>query len=1140
MKITLSQICLILFCTTLAVAHDSKAQEVLNRSVSITGQNINLKSVLNQIEKQVDVKFVYSTKVQIDQKLSLNLQKTKLSSVLNEILNPNSISYEVIENRILLTKSKGESIKSNFQPDKQEYGAIFIDTKTIKGNITDESGSSIPGVNILIKGTNKGVSSNADGSFSLNIAEEKAVLVFSFVGFVTQEVTAGSRSSINIILVSENKALTEVVVVGYGTARAKDLTGAVATINQNTIKDLPVATIDQKMIGQVAGMQIQQLSGQPGAGTSVRIRGSGSLGAGNEPLYVIDGMPYSAGLNQDFNPLLLINPNDIESISVLKDASSTAIYGSRGANGVIMITTKKGQYGKLQINFSSMTGIQEVPKKGRPELMNQREFVELQRNKIDIAVLRAENRKTTVADYPLEYQNIDQLVGNGTDWYDLLLQTAPIQEHNLSIQRGTQDSKINASFGYFKQDGALKFTGVERFTSKVGFESNLSKTVTIGGSLLNSLVDQNRTNTNSNRDDVIGVSLWANPVMSPYGADGQLNPYVRSPQSKYHSAWSFANPLFVLQNTAQLQKQFQSLGSVFIDWNILPDLKFKTSLNTIYSSSKFNQYVPSTIGAANVPPVAGTGRSSNSRSETFDWLIENTLNYNKSIGRHRINAVVGYTTQRSNTSGLNLNASPYSNDLIQTINAAQAVSSWGENAQEWSLISYLGRANYSFADKYLVTATLRTDGSSRFGLKNRYAAFPSFGVAWRISEEDFLKNSKIISSLKWRASLGKSGNNNIGNYSALASINPGAYVFGGNQVSASFVGISNPFLTWEESNQFDTGLDIELFNNRLSLILDYYNRESANMLLNDVIPAITGFNSQIVNKGTVRNRGIEISLSASPIQGKFNWDLNLNVAVNRNMVLSLNENSDRVLSGNNDGNPTHVTVVGRPIGQFFGFVLEGVYSAADIANPSIIKTAQVYEGNTKYKDVNGDGIVSDFLDYTMLGSPHPDFIFGFSNNFSYKNFSLGIILNGQYGGQVMNGLRQTTDNLQGFFNVSKVFVNRWRSAQNPGDPMLYGVPKLTPSWGHRVNSRWVEDASFLRVSNVTLGYSIPSNVVQKTKLFESCRIYLTSRNLAMFTNYSGANPEAQSRNADNTLSQGFDMSSYPLSTTTSLGLNLSF
>ncbi|CAM4170125.1 TonB-dependent receptor [Cytophagaceae bacterium 50C-KIRBA] len=1140
MKVTLGQLCLILFCTTFSFASEIQAQEVLDRSITIVGQNVNLKSALSQIEKQAEVKFVYSTRVQINQKLNLNIHKAKLSAVLSQILLPNFIEFEVIENRILLTKARPEPSSSNTSNFKLEQEESVMDARSVKGKVVDETGDPIPGANILIKGTSKGVSSAADGMYSIVIPDDKAILVFSFVGYITQEIEVGMRGNLNVILKSENKSLAEVVVVGYGTSRAKDLTGSVATINQNTIKDLPVSSVDQKMIGQVAGVQIQQLSGAPGAGTSVRIRGSGSLGAGNEPLYVIDGMPYSAGLNQDFNPLLLINPNDIESISVLKDASSTAIYGSRGANGVIMITTKKGQYGRLQINFSSMSGVQMVPKKGRPEMMNQREFVNLQRNKIDIAVLRAENRKTNLSDYPLEYQNPEQLVGNGTDWYDLLLQSAPIQEHNLSIQKGTQDSKINASLGYFKQDGALKYTGLERFSGKIGFESNLSKTVAVGGNLQVSFVNQNRTNTNLSREDVIGVSLWANPLMSPYDSNGQLIPYIKSPQSKYHSAWSFANPLYVLQQTAQLQKQFQSLGSVFVEWNILPDLKFKTSLNTIYASSKYNQFVPSTVGSSNTPPVNGTGRSSNSRSENFNWLVENTLAYNKMIERHRFSALVGYTTQKSSTSGISLNASPYSNDLIQTINASQAISSWGEQVEAWSLISYLGRINYSFADKYLVTATFRSDGSSRFGSKNRYASFPSVGLAWRISEEGFMKNNKVISSLKWRASYGKSGNNNIGNYSSLASINPGAYIFGSNQVAASFVGVSNPYLTWEESNQMDTGLDIELFNNRINLTLDYYNRESNNMLLNDVIPAITGFNSQIVNKGTVRNRGFEISIGANPIANKFNWDMNLNVAINRNMVLSLNDNGDRVLSGNNDNNPTHVTVVGKPIGQFFGFIQEGVYSAADIANPNIVKTAQVYEGNPKYKDVNGDGVISDFLDYTIIGNPHPDFIYGFTNNFSFKNFTLGVILNGQYGGQVMNGLRQTTDNLQGFFNVSKEFVNRWRSADNPGDPMLYGVPKLTPSWGHRVNSRWVEDATFLRVSNVTLGYSFPSSIIKRTKLFEACRIYITSRNLAMFTKYQGANPEAQSRNIDNTLSPGFDMSSYPLATTTSIGVNLSF
>ena len=1010
----------------------------------------------------------------------------------------------------------------------------------IKGKVSDDKGDIIPGVSILVKGSNKGNTSDNNGFYSIAVPENKTTLVFSFVGYISQEVLIGNRTTIDVVLKSDDKILSELVVVGYGTQKSKDLTGSVAIINQSIIKELPVASVDQKMIGQVAGVQIQQPSGAPGGGTSIRIRGSGSLGAGNEPLYVIDGLPYTSTLNRDFNPLSLINPNDIESISILKDASSTAIYGSRGANGVIIITTKKGKFNNLQVNVSSMVGVQQVPLKGRPQLMNQQEFVDLQKNKIDIAVRRAENRATTIADYPLEYQNPAQLVGDGTDWYDLLLRDASIQDHNVSIQKGTQDSRMTFSMGYFKQDGVLKYTGLERISANMSIESNLKKNVVFGANLQPTLINQNRTNTNSSREDVIGVANWANPTVNPFDAQSNLIPYLRSPASKYHAAWSFANPLFVLKETSQLQQQFQNLGSTFLEWEIIPNLKAKTSLSTIWATSKFNQFTPSTVGSSNIPPVAGTGRSSNSRSDNFNWLIENTLTYNKTIGKHYLNALLGYTTQKNIQNSINFNANPYSNDLIETINAAQAISTWGESRDGWSILSYLGRVNYSFNEKYLFTATFRSDGSSRFGANNRYATFPSVAGAWRISDEDFLKNNKFISNLKLRASYGISGNNNIGNYSHLASINPGAYIFGATQVSASFVGIANPNLTWEESKQFDTGLDAEFLNGKLALNVDFYNRESKNMLLNDVIPAITGFNSQIVNKGTVRNRGLEISIGGTPISGKFNWDINFNIAFNRNKVLSINDNGDRILSGNNDNNPTHVTVVGKPIGQFFGFILEGVYTQADLENPNLLKTTQVYEGNTKYKDVNGDGIISDFLDYTMIGNPHPDFIFGFSNNFSFKNFSLGLIMNGQSGGQVMNGLRQTTDNLQGFFNVSDQWVDRWRSAANPGPGNLYGVPKLTPSWGHRVNSLWVEDASYLRISNASFGYTLPQSVIKKIGFVNSGRVYVTSNNLAIFTNYSGANPEAQSRNIDNTLSPGFDISSYPLARTTSIGLNFSF
>nr|WKN34646.1 TonB-dependent receptor [Tunicatimonas sp. TK19036] len=1120
---------------TVLFATDGVAQyeSVKDTRVTLHVKNATFAQTIQVIEAKTPFIFTYEEKDMVGRgRISVQANERSLEDVLLEIGKTVRVHFKQVNHNIHV-KPVAEQIREDAVIVSQAIG--------VSGTVSSASdGGSLPGVNILVKGSSVGTVSDINGAYSINVPSENDTLLFSSIGYLTREIPVEGRGTINVQLSEDVQSLSEVVVIGYGTQEAKDVTGAVATVDQEAIENLPVSSIDQKIIGQVAGVQIQQVSGAPGAGTSVKIRGSGSLGAGNEPLYVVDGMPYSSGMNQRLNPLTFIDPNSIESITVLKDASSTAIYGSRGANGVIMITTKKGDYEQTQVNFSSMYGMQQVPQRGRPELLNQREFAQFQRDRIDIAVRQTENREPTLADYPEEYRDLESLTGQGTDWYDLVLQTAPIQDHNFNLLKGTKDSRINVNLGYYKQDGVLQYTGLERFSGKIGIESSIGKAFTIGASLQPSYIQQDRASTNENRGDVLGVSLWANPISTPYDENGELKPYIVAPQSSFHSAWSFANPLFILRETTQSQKTFQSLGLAFVEWEILPNLRVKSSLNTIFEIDKYFGYVPSTVGSPNRPPTPGTGSSSNIRGDSFNWLIENTLNYDKTWSDHRINSLIGYTTQKFRSNSINLSASPFPNDLIRTINAAQAIDSWGEGVNEWSMISYLGRVNYAFKDRYLLTATFRSDGSSRFGVEKRYAFFPSVAAAWRISEEAFFQDNNLVSDMKLRISYGKSGNNNIGNYAHLASINAGSYVFGNTQVTASSVGLSNPFLTWEESHQIDAGLDIGLFNNRASLAVDYYHRKSNNMLLDDVIPAITGFNSQTINQGSVRNTGVEIALSGSPVAGDFTWTTNINFALNRNKVLSLNDNSVRILAGNNDGNPTHVSVVGKPIGQFFGFILEGVYTQEFLENPDNINSPQVYEGNVKYKDVNGDGIINDVLDYTIIGNPHPDFIFGFTNNFAYKNFDLGIIVNGQYGGQVMNGLRQTTDNLQGFFNVDHDWVNRWRSREQPGDGIHSGIPQVRPSWGHRVSTLWVEDASFLRIANLTLGYTLPQNLMSSTGFIKNSRIYLTVQNLAMFTNYKGANPEGQAINQDNTLAPGFDMTSYPLSRTTSIGVNLSF
>lgn len=1106
---------------------------VWSQSMSVKLKKATLKELFTEIEKKSDYRFFYSDdEVDVNQRVSVNLTDQSIAEILDVALENLPYSFKETDNKLILIESKTDGSESATMNSQQQ--------KSVSGKVTDVTGASLPAVTVVLKGTTTGVITDNSGNYSISVPEN-ATLQFSFVGMKTQELAVGDKTTINVVLIEDAIGIEEVVAVGYGTARKSDLTGSIATlnVNQNTIREKPVSTIDQKLIGQIAGVQIQQGSGAPGAGTSMRIRGAGSLGAGNDPLYVVDGMPYSSGTDQKLNPLIGLNPNDIESITVLKDASSTAIYGSRGANGVVMITTKKGALDHTEVSVSAMAGVQQVPDKGRPNMMNQEEFADMQREKIGILVRAFEKREPTSADYPVAYLP-ENLNGPGTDWYDGLLQNAVIQDYNISVSKGAKDSRINFSLGYYSQEGVLKYTGMERFSGKLTMESDIGKSVTIGATFLPSLIDQNRTHTNSDRLDVVGLAIWANPVMTPYDSNGKLKPYIQSPVNKYSTAWSFPNPYYVLEQNIESQKNFRNLGIAYIEWEIIKGLKAKSSLNTDFTSSTYFQYIPSTIGQTNLPPTAGTGRSVTDRGNSLNWVFENTLNYEKSIKKHRINSVLGFTTQKFSADNINLIADPYSNDLIHTINAAQAIKTWGQTINEWSMTSFLGRINYSFDEKYLLTATVRSDGSSRFGEEKRFATFPSIAGAWRISEENFLKGNKVVDNLKLRVSYGVSGNNNIGNYSHLASINSGAYIFGSTLVTASSVGISNPYLTWEGANQVDAGLDFGFMKGRLSFVVDYYNRKTIDMLLNDVIPATTGFTTQTVNKGNVRNSGFEFGITGTPIEGKFNWDVNLNIAFNSNEILSLNDNNDRILSGNSDGGYSHISVVGKPIAQFFGFVFDGIYSAEDMLNPAVPKDPWAREGSTKYKDLDGDGKVTGTLDFGIIGNPYPDFLFGFTNNFEYKNFDLSVVLNGQYGGDVMNGLRYTINNTHAFFNVGKEYTNRWRSAADPGDGRHYGVAAYAGGVGHVRSDLWIEDASYLRISNLKLGYSFPKGLMKESGFIANCRLYFTIENLATFTSYSGANPEGQSVTQSTTLAPGFDMSSYPLARTAAFGVNITF
>lgn len=1137
---SIQQLFLALIFTSLALGSPANGQNKLDKKISFQAIDLNFESVLRQLESTEKIKFSYNSRtLPLKHKINLSIQDETFSSLLEQLLSPLNITYKQVGNQIILVNKQNlpAENKVNSIPSSQADNQQLMD-KTLSGVIKDDKGELLPGVSIVSKSGQRGTISDIDGKYTIVLSDEDDIVIFSFVGYISQEINVKNQSSLDITLIADTKSLEEVVVIGYGTVKKSDLTGSVAEISTKNLKDLPVSSVDQKLVGQVAGVQIQQVSGAPGAGTSVKIRGSGSLGAGNEPLYVIDGMPYSSGLDQSINPLTFINPNDIEKITILKDASSTAIYGSRGANGVIMITTKNPGKNTTQVNFSTYAGFQSVPQKGRPQMLNAREFAEYQRDRIDYVVRTREKREPALADYPIEYRDLDNLNNKGTNWYDLILQNAFIQDHNIDIQKGMNNSKFNFGFGYFPQEGTIQHTGMKRYSANFGIQSEIIKNVNLSASLRPTFIDQNRAITGTGRDpDVTGISLWANPVMDAYDESGNLIPYIRTPSSIYNTTWSFANPLFILQESKRNYQEVRNLGNAALQWTPNSNLTFRSAISTVVSVSKYSQYLPSTIGSANNAPAPGRGSANRSYGNSFNWLIENTVNYTKSFNQHNVSVLAGYTTQKSTGNSIGLNAGPYANDLIQTINAAPGITSWGESVENWSMISYLGRLNYAFKDRYLFTATLRSDGSSRFGTSNRYALFPSAAVAWKISDEEFIQSIAAIDHMKIRASYGKSGNNNIGNYSHLSNVNMGQYTFNNNIVSSATVSLFNPLLGWEESEQIDLGIEGSLFKGRVSVVADIYNRKSVNMLLNDVIPAITGFNNQLVNKGSVRNRGIELGIEATPIEKELTWNVNFNIAFNRNKILATNQNNDRIFSGNMDSRPTNVSIVGKPIGQFYGFVLDGVYSQADIDNPAIAKYPGATAGYPKYRDLNNDGVINEILDYTDLGSPHPNYIFGLTNRFNYKRFDLAVNMNGQSGGYIMNGMRQTIDNLQGFFNIGKEWVNRWRNDADPGD----GIHAFGPNSVHRVNDKlWLENASYLRITNLTLGYNIPATLFGQGEFYRNLRVYMSVQNLATFTKYTGANPEGQAANVNNTLAPGYDMGSYPIPRTITAGLNIQF
>jgi TonB-linked SusC/RagA family outer membrane protein len=983
--------------------------------------------------------------------------------------------------------------------------------------LTADNNTGLPGVNVSVKGTSTGTITDANGDYSLTAPDEKATLVFSFIGYVTQQVALNNRTTINISLAPDTKSLNEVVVVAYGTQKRADVTGSVATVSASEIKDIPVTQFAQKLQGKTPGVQILQTTGVPGAGMSIRIRGAASISGSSQPLYVVDGFPIVGDISN-------INPDEIETFSILKDASSTALYGSRAANGVVLVTTKRAAEGRSTVSFNAYYGVQQVPQRGRPDMMNAQEFAQYMNE-----VYQEKIRLGQATSIPTEYQNPAQYAGKGTDWYDLLLRDAPIQNYSLSLTSSKDKLSTAATVGYISQDGVLLNSNYKRYSVRLNSDYKVNDKVTIGVNIAPSYATNEAPNADGNifGGGIIQSAIATSPLAPAINPDGSL-PLTAT------STGLFPNPNWY--NVVQLVKNSNRVGRIISNaygsLEILKDLNFKSSINIDYTNQQFNNFTPSTSGSLfSAPPVQT--RASQLDNVFYSWLTENTLTYKRSFSNHNLDALVGYTAQKFRQDFSNVSATGFANDKVQTLNAGTQFSP-SYDLQEWSLVSFVSRLNYNYKGKYLLSASFRRDGSSRFAPNTKYGNFPAVSAGWNVSDEVFMTKMPLISTLKLRAGYGLNGNFNIGNYGYIARTGATNYPFNNALVNGTTVSnIGNNNLGWEKSAQFDIGADIGLLKGRVFLTYDYFYKTTTDMLFNVGVPRESGFATITDNVGKFEFWGHEFAVSTQNLTGKLKWSTDFNITFIRNNVLNLGP-YDPALP-RSDANGPNITQIGSPIGSFYGYKFLGVYKTqADFdASPKYLGTdSPSMVGTVKYADINGDGVIT-VADKTIIGNPNPKGIFGMTNNLSYGNFDFSMVIAGQYGSEIQNRTLEYIQNLDGVFNVTKDVGRRWKSEQDPGDGIHPRAVVSTPL-ARNTNSRWVTDGSYLTIKNITLGYTIP---LPKNNYLRSVRAYGSMQQAYVFTSYKGANPEVND-SGTNGLTQGIDYTSYPVPRTISFGVNV--